>query len=131
MSRDIGIVRTCNVQVRTIASWGEGHPRLPQVLPSALASAGFEVMARIEHEVVNEIAEPGRSSHALLELTADFLSRRDLLPARDVAAWQDEQRRRSDDGRYSYRVMQGLRSIDDLEAQCPDEVGGNDYWAAK
>ena len=90
--------------MRVRRAWEEhcAHPRLPQTLVPRLRAAGFRIAEVSTFSITNTRLEQGTYSHGLVEFIRDFLAERETVEPHELAAWADELRSLSAEGRYFF-----------------------------
>jgi arsenite methyltransferase len=90
--------------MRVRRAWEEhcAHPRLPQTLVPRLCAAGFRIAEVSTFSITNTRLEQGTYSHGLVEFIRDFLAERETVEPHELAAWADELRSLSAEGRYFF-----------------------------
>lgn len=93
---------------RMIASWDShcAHRDLPEHLPRLLRDAGFRVERVVPVTLVDTVLKPDGYGAIVLPLMSRFAVENGHVSEDDVAAWQDEQRRLAEEGRFFFSITQ-------------------------
>ncbi len=95
---------------RIFQAWDKhlADPHLPRTLSARLRSAGFGIVERKVHAILNTEYDPGTYSHRMLDIIVPFVIRHGGIEKEDAKAWAGELKELGDAGEYFFSLNRYL-----------------------